>query len=295
MSKKEFDSILDQFSLQASDSKALEEIVFEKNRRKKSESNSSESSEEVKIPSKRKRKGICQDGLGKKRIFDGPTEKSDLEKDLLFSVLSKSFIFSGLDYNELGKVIDSMSQCEIIKGDLVITAGELINKLFVMKSGKVQLEIPEKPIEENQPGAMFGEIALLHGTTQSFTVTALENTSFWVLNQSEFAEMVKTTAKSNNAKFEKLLKKAFQGVDAETLGKLLDGCQNEFFCTGEFIAQKGKNSGKLYMVYEGKAGSLTEENVEYVWERDLASSIVAESSVKCLSLTDEAIQRILDI
>ena len=78
MSKKEIDSILDQFTLQASDSKVLEEIEYEKNRRKESESNSSESesSEEVRIPSKRHRKGICQDRLEKKRIFDGVSEKS---------------------------------------------------------------------------------------------------------------------------------------------------------------------------------------------------------------------------
>ena len=296
--KDNLDSIIEQFTLEKSDTNGLEEIKYEKNRKKLSSvENSEESSEEIQepvLPSKRARKSICPVTLPKRPNI-APLSKDSSERETLLSSLSKSFLFSGLDYTELLTIIDSMTEKHVASETNLITQGEECNELYILKSGKFNIsKDSELPIESN-PGAMIGEIGLLHSSSHTFTVTTIEQSTFWVLDRDTFVSLVRESAIKTREKCENLLKQVFKGVDSETLGKLFDGCQYEFFCTGESIARKGQDTGKLFVIYDGKADSLEKQNIEYVWERDLDSSVVADTSTKCLTLTHERIQRILEI
>lgn len=284
-------------------SSSLEEFEYERNRNSKiieSSSSSSDSDDsdsqfdEFKFPVKRSRRSAVikktPDQVNMKDIIP----KSQTEISFLARSLSHSFIFANLDYSDLLQLISSMYLRKYLKGSNVVHKDDESSELFVIKSGKIKIEIGENTAEEIGTGVLIGEISLLHDTPHIVEAVAVEDSECWTLDRSTFIKLAHRTTSHRRNKFKSLIRKVFS-ISLEETEKLVDGCKLEVFCTGEFIARRGINTGKLFVIYEGGARNLSQENFEFVWEENLNESVVAESITKCFSLTKASIERILGL
>lgn len=78
----------------------------------------------------------------------------------------------------------------IASGETVIRQGELSTDCFVIVDGSVLVEIDGTAVATLGAGECFGELAPLDHQPRSATVTAVTNTTLFVLGDKEFAEAV---------------------------------------------------------------------------------------------------------
>ena len=284
-------------------STSLEEFEYERGRTRKNLENSSSSSDsddsdsqniEFKFPVKRSRRSAVMKKAPENISLANIVPKTQTEISFLTRSLSHSFIFANLDYPDLLQIISSMYLKKYLSGSSVVHKDDESSELYVIKSGKIKIEIGENAAEEIGTGVLIGEISLLHDTPHIVEAIAVEDSECWTLDRSTFIQLAHRTTSYRRNKFKSLIRKIFS-ISQEEVEKLVDGCKLEVFCAGEFIARKGMNTGKLFVIYEGSAQNLSQEHFEYVWEENLKEGVVADTITKCFSLTKASIERILGL
>ena len=100
--------------------------------------------------------------------------------------LKRVQIFSSLketQFLELSKLISKESYKDM---EMISREGEIANKFFIIKSGKVKLYQKKKFIRELEQGGCFGEIPNVTGEIRLFTVISVGNTECYVLSKEDF-------------------------------------------------------------------------------------------------------------
>lgn len=305
--RRQFDIEISGISLSSTQTRHdLEELKYERNRVKSPKAPSSSSSstsgnpiedpsspELVTFPHKRPRKAVVPLTSSIGTFSPRYVQKTDSEVAFLVRTLSRSFIFSSLEYNALTSIISTFYSKTFPAGSNVLHKDQESIELYVIKNGKVKIDIDENTYEEVGPGKVLGEISLLHNSPQIIEATAVDECECWVLDRDTYVHMVKKNNTDGRAKFRRVFKRIFETLSEENIDNLIDGCKFEVYCTGEIIVKKGANSGKLWVFYEGKVSSFKTDSYDYIWETDVKESIVAESTVKSLSLLPETGKRIL--
>jgi hypothetical protein len=260
-----------------------------------SETSSISSPVPLSLPAKRFRRGFTNSTSSHHQSVFIPRkiEKSSQDVSFLCSSLSSSFIFSSLDYPALVRLIQTFYPKIFVKGSNILHKTDASAELFVIKTGRIRIDIANDVYEEVGPGKVLGEIALLHDSPQLIEATAVEDCECWALDRDTFVNMVKVSSMANREKHRKALQKAFFGVEAELIDDLIDACRVEVYCTGEYIAKKGESGDKVFVIVEGVAKGKSGKNFDVVKEKVFNESVVADCTVKCLTVKLEAIKRIL--
>jgi CRP-like cAMP-binding protein len=101
------------------------------------------------------------------------------QKDVI-ERLSAVDIFAPLSREETERLAGSAARHTFAPGELVIHAGDQGSSMFVIHSGRVQVQISEggrtRPVAVLSEGAFFGEMALFTGEPRTANVMALEET-----------------------------------------------------------------------------------------------------------------------
>jgi CRP-like cAMP-binding protein len=85
----------------------------------------------------------------------------------------------------------------------VVRQGEAGDRWYLVREGRLVVDVDGRALAELGPGDGFGEIALLHDVPRTATVTALTDVSLWSLEREEFLAAV-TGAASAYAEAERL-------------------------------------------------------------------------------------------
>lgn len=109
--------------------------------------------------------------------------------------LSEVELFSKLDPAELEILARSMTGREYGENQPVVWIGDQGNEFFVIKSGRVEVCVPDETgreirVSELGPGEFFGELALFDGGTRTSTVRTLEACRMLVLSSTAFRACV---------------------------------------------------------------------------------------------------------
>jgi CRP/FNR family transcriptional regulator, cyclic AMP receptor protein len=78
-------------------------------------------------------------------------------------------------------------------GDVIFSAGEPGDRVYVVRSGTVTIEAEGLPLEELEPGGIFGELALIDASPRSATATATTACELVVLDERAFLFHVSQT------------------------------------------------------------------------------------------------------
>jgi voltage-gated potassium channel len=132
-----------------------------------------------------------------------------------WAMLARVPLFAHLGASEIIDVMRLLRAQAIEAGEVLVRRGDPASSMYFITAGEVEIELPNQRVRLSN-GAFFGEIALLHRTKRSGTVTALRKTKLLALDAQDFhalierlpdlAAHVKDTAEARLADTAELLK-----------------------------------------------------------------------------------------
>ncbi|PJG55836.1 cyclic nucleotide-binding protein [Bradyrhizobium forestalis] len=125
-----------------------------------------------------------------------------------WGMLARVPLFSHLAAAEIADIMRLLRARTIEQGEILVRRGDVASSMYFITAGEVEIALPSQQVRLAD-GTFFGEIALLHKTKRSGTVTATRKTRLLVLDAQDFhaliarmptlAEHVHTTAKARLA------------------------------------------------------------------------------------------------
>ena len=291
-----------------------------------SNSNSSDEIDDLEFKQQKKterhRSAVSAEAYGtwnKKSNFEPRViPKSESQTSRLLSRLNSSFIFETLEDKDKSIIINAMEEKQYSAGDPVIKQGEDGKELFVVGSGALKcykkIGETEKMVKEYGPGDSFGELALFYNAPRAATIIAETDCELWSLDRECFNHIVKDAVIKKRERYEDFLSQVdlLSSMDPYERSQLADVLRPSVFSTGDYVIREGEEGNVFFIVEEGTAVALKDieghsEPVEvkryeaggYFGELALvrntprAASILATSSLKCLSLDRHSFKRLL--
>ncbi|WP_028137385.1 cyclic nucleotide-gated ion channel [Bradyrhizobium japonicum] len=125
-----------------------------------------------------------------------------------WGMLARVPLFSHLSAAEIADIMRLLRARTIEQGEVLVRRGDAASSMYFIAAGEVEIALPSQHVHLSD-GTFFGEIALLHKTKRSGTVTATRKTRLLVLDAQDFhaliarmptlADHVHTTAKARLA------------------------------------------------------------------------------------------------
>lgn len=128
---------------------------------------------------KRKKKKIMVEENGSSFTAD--------EKVLTLKSLS---IFNGITDDVLAGIAEGMKTLVVKSGQSVIQKGEIGNCMYIIHSGRVKVHDDNFTLAELGEGNFFGEVSLLDTEPRSASVTAIADTTLFLLEQENFYKIL---------------------------------------------------------------------------------------------------------
>jgi voltage-gated potassium channel len=132
-----------------------------------------------------------------------------------WAMLARVPLFSHLGASEIVDIMRLLRAQTIEAGEVLVRRGDPASSMYFITAGEVEIELPNQRVRLSN-GTFFGEIALLHRTNRSGTVTATCKTKLLALDAQDFhalierlpdlAAHVKETAEARLADTAELLK-----------------------------------------------------------------------------------------
>ena len=82
---------------------------------------------------------------------------------------------------------------EVKAGSVIFREGEAADRLFVIKSGEVRIQIGNRSITELSAGDIFGEMALIDNEPRSATAVAMTDVELVPVSEKQFLFLVSQT------------------------------------------------------------------------------------------------------
>ena len=108
----------------------------------------------------------------------------------MINYMKKTALFRNTSDNLLVKICMLMSKEKYKINDIVFKEGELGDKLYLIKKGKVKVSKNNKYIREIEQGNCFGELALLVNEPRSATIVAATKLTLYTLTKQNFNEVM---------------------------------------------------------------------------------------------------------
>jgi len=164
----------------------------------------------------------------------GPTPLATGPQKEVIERLSAVDIFAPLSNEETEKLAGGAVRHVFAQGELVIRAGDQGASMFVVHSGRVQVQISDggkqRPVAVLNEGAFFGEMALFTGEPRTANVVALEETEVLEIGHDamkhlfetnpDLAESISWTIAERRAGLEASSQQAAAVAKAESAGLL---------------------------------------------------------------------------
>ncbi len=106
-----------------------------------------------------------------------------------WGMLAKVPLFSHLNASEIADIMRLLRSRSIESGEVLVRRGDVASSMYFITAGEVEIELPHQHVRLAD-GSFFGEIALLHRTKRSGTVTATRKTRLLVLDAQDFHALI---------------------------------------------------------------------------------------------------------
>eukprot|EP00918_Siedleckia_nematoides_P015057 GHVU01032651.1.p1 GENE.GHVU01032651.1~~GHVU01032651.1.p1 ORF type:complete len:358 (-),score=81.75 GHVU01032651.1:461-1534(-) len=230
------------------------------------------------------------------------------------ATLSKSFLFSALDADDLKTVILAFQEYKIPPKTTIITQGDEGDCLYLLEEGNCNVfkktsSGGEEHVFVQKPGDAFGELALLYNAPRAATVRAGDDpTLLWKLDRRSFNHIVKDAAVRKREAYEGFLAdvKLLADMEPYERAKLSDGLKERTFKDGEYIIRQGEEGDTFYLIMKGNPEAIKDgktvkkyQKGEYFGELALirdqprAANVVAKGPVTCAYVERRSFKRLL--
>lgn len=105
-------------------------------------------------------------------------------------LLKSADVFSEVPEQDLLELAAAVEEIEVRLGEKIIEKGELGSSLYVVVDGKVRVHDGDRELQVLGSREMFGELSVLDPQPRSASVTALEDTLLFRLDERVLYEMM---------------------------------------------------------------------------------------------------------
>ena len=81
----------------------------------------------------------------------------------------------------------------LVAGEKVFSAGEPAEHLFVVQQGRIDIRVGRAVVESVEPGGIFGEMAMIDGSTRSADAVAAEDSVVLPIGNQQFDFLITET------------------------------------------------------------------------------------------------------
>ena len=231
--------------------------------------------------------------------------QSPSDKRLIASALQKHFIFTSLSEEQRDLVIQSMKLYSIPAGLVIFEENQPAVNFYVLASGRLEVTIKGKSVNEIVPGYGFGELALLYDTPRTATITAKEDSTLWGVDRKtfkSFVEKINTQQYAENARFLDSIQ-VFQVLTRKQKDSLLHLLKPSKFAPGSRIVSQGETGDVCFIIKEGIVACLRDGKEvrklgkgEFFGEQALlyggvrTATVCATNTVQCISIGRQDLQ-----
>ncbi|MET4308304.1 cyclic nucleotide-gated ion channel [Bradyrhizobium barranii] len=106
-----------------------------------------------------------------------------------WGMLARVPLFSHLSAAEIADIMRLLRARTIEQGEILVRRGDAASSMYFITAGEVEIALPSQQVRLGD-GTFFGEIALLHKTKRSGTVTATRKTRLLVLDAQDFHALI---------------------------------------------------------------------------------------------------------
>jgi voltage-gated potassium channel len=106
-----------------------------------------------------------------------------------WGMLAKVPLFAHLNAQEIADIMRLLRSRTIETGEVLVRRGDTASSMYFITAGEVEIALPHHHVRLAD-GSFFGEIALLHRTKRSGTVTATRKTRLLVLDAQDFHALI---------------------------------------------------------------------------------------------------------
>jgi len=106
-----------------------------------------------------------------------------------WGMLARVPLFSHLVAADIADITRLLRARTIEQGEILFRRGDTASSMYFITAGEVQIELPNQCVRLSD-GTFFGEIALLHQTKRSGTVTATRKTRLLLLDAHDFHALI---------------------------------------------------------------------------------------------------------
>ena len=106
-----------------------------------------------------------------------------------WGMLARVPLFSHLGAAEIADIMRLLRAQTIESGEILVRRGDAASSMYFITAGEVEIELPSQRVRLAD-GTFFGEIALLHRTKRSGTVTAMRKTKLLALDAQDFHALI---------------------------------------------------------------------------------------------------------
>nr|GAJ36394.1 putative potassium channel protein RPA4233 [Bradyrhizobium sp. DOA9] len=106
-----------------------------------------------------------------------------------WGMLARVPLFSHLSAAEIADIMRLLRARTIEQGEVLVRRGDVASSMYFITAGEVEIALPNQHVRLAD-GTFFGEIALLHKTKRSGTVTATRKTRLLVLDAQDFHALI---------------------------------------------------------------------------------------------------------
>jgi voltage-gated potassium channel len=106
-----------------------------------------------------------------------------------WGMLARVPLFSHLSAAEIADIMRLLKARTIETDEILVRRGDAATSMYFITTGEVEIELPNQRVRLAD-GTFFGEIALLHRTKRSGTVTATRKTRLLVLDAQDFHALI---------------------------------------------------------------------------------------------------------
>lgn len=106
-----------------------------------------------------------------------------------WGMLARVPLFSHLSAAEIADIMRLLRARTIEQGEILVRRGDVASSMYFITAGEVEIALPSQHVRLGD-GTFFGEIALLHKTKRSGTVTATRKTRLLVLDAQDFHALI---------------------------------------------------------------------------------------------------------
>jgi cGMP-dependent protein kinase len=179
--------------------------------------------------------------------------KGAKDREMISKALGKHMLFSSLQNDMKELLVDRMTHMTVEHNAIVFEQGSSAFHFYIVETGKFDVIVNGRKVNEAEPGDAFGELALIQDTQRSATLRSVVKSSMWAIDRFTFRQALESLNKQSLDENRSFLKSVpqLELLDADQFEAMLNTATDFVFHPGQRIIKEGDPGDLFFIIKEG--------------------------------------------